>query len=93
MLLGEAVFGVSSGVVYYAALYHAMVLLNASIQAGSAHESLIGLGFALGPAAGLVAAQAGNATGSTTLGLVLIVGPLAAATSVLALRPLFTRAA
>ena len=49
VLLGEAVFGVSSGVVYYAALYHAMVLLNASIRAGSAHESLIGLGFRARP--------------------------------------------
>jgi len=88
VLLGEAVFGVASGMIYYAALYHAMVLLNASIKAGSAHESLIGLGFALGPAAGLVAAQAGNATGSTTAGLVLMVGPLALVTSGLALRPL-----
>jgi len=58
VLLGEAVFGIASGLIYYAALYHAMVLLNASIQAGSAHESLIGLGFALGPAAGLAAPTA-----------------------------------
>ena len=93
VLLGQAIFGISSGLVYYAALYHAMVLLNASIQAGSAHESLIGLGFALGPAAGLIAAQATTATGSHTLGLVLIIAPLAALTTALALRPLTQRTA
>lgn len=90
VLLGEAVFGIASGLIYYAALYHAMVLLNASIQAGSAHESLIGLGFALGPAAGLAAAQAGSATGNDAVGLILILVPLALATVVLALRPLVT---
>ena len=88
VLTGEAIFGIASGIVYYAALYHTMVLLNASIAAGSAHETLIGLGFALGPAIGLLAGVAGHATQNQALGLALVVGPTALLTTLLALRPL-----
>lgn len=50
----EIVFGICEGVVYYAALYYAMVVKNASVGAGGAHESLIGLGYSIGPVCGLI---------------------------------------
>lgn len=56
VLVGELVFGASAGIVYYAAIYYAMLVENASVSAGGGHEGLIGLGFAIGPAAGLAGA-------------------------------------
>ncbi len=53
VLLGEAVFGACGAFTYTAALYYALVVKNASVDAGGAHEALIGLGFAIGPASGL----------------------------------------
>jgi hypothetical protein len=53
VLAGEAVFGVCIGFAYTASLYYALVVKNASVDAGGAHEALIGLGFVFGPAAGL----------------------------------------
>ncbi|MFB3891696.1 MAG: MFS transporter [Phycisphaerae bacterium] len=55
VLAGEAIFGLAAGAVYYGALYYAMVVKNASVAGGGAHEGLIGLGFFLGPGAGLLA--------------------------------------
>lgn len=54
VLAGEVLFGVASALSFYAAIYYAMVLGNAAVGAGGAHESLIGVGFFLGPAAGLL---------------------------------------
>lgn len=54
VLLGEVLFGAASGLTYSAALYYAIVVGNASVEAGGAHEALIGLGLALGPFAGIV---------------------------------------
>jgi predicted MFS family arabinose efflux permease len=53
VLVGEVLFGAAFGVAYYASLYYAMVVQNAAVHAGGAHEQLIGLGFALGPLVGL----------------------------------------
>jgi MFS family permease len=53
VILGEVVFGVGAGFSYTAALYYALVAENASVDAGGAHESLIGIGIALGPLSGL----------------------------------------
>lgn len=54
VVIGEVLFGAAAGLLYTAALYYAQVVQNASVDAGGAHEALIGLGYALGPAAGLV---------------------------------------
>jgi MFS family permease len=54
VLAGEAVFGACIGFAYTASLYYALVVKNASVDAGGAHEALIGLGFVFGPVAGLV---------------------------------------
>lgn len=54
IIIGLAVFGAGQGVVYYAALYYAMSVGRAEVDAGGVHESLIGFGYAIGPLAALV---------------------------------------
>jgi MFS family permease len=54
LIAGEILFGLAAGIIYYASLYHALVIKNAAVEAGGAHEGLIGLGFAIGPIAGLI---------------------------------------
>jgi MFS family permease len=53
VILGEVVFGTAAGFAYTAALYYALVSENASVDAGGAHEALIGIGIGLGPLSGL----------------------------------------
>jgi len=76
VLVGEAVFGFMTGLVYYAALYNAMVVKNAAVDAGSGHEGLIGMGFAIGPAAGLLGLALEPVFGSKMLGALAGIGPL-----------------
>lgn len=68
VLLGEAIFGIAAGMTYYAALYYAMIVQNAAVEAGGTHEGLIGSGFAVGPGIGLIGIYIGGAaTGSVGL--------------------------
>jgi len=60
---GEILFGAAAGFLYTAALYYAQVVQNASVDAGGAHEALIGLGYALGPAAGLIGTALAHGAG------------------------------
>jgi MFS family permease len=53
VLLGEVIFGIAAGFAYTSALYYALVSENASVDAGGAHEGLIGIGIGLGPLSGL----------------------------------------
>ncbi|MEO0483650.1 MAG: hypothetical protein AAF138_08485 [Planctomycetota bacterium] len=53
MLAGLAAFGAGMAVIYCAALYYAMEVGAAEVDAGGAHEALIGVGYAAGPLAGL----------------------------------------
>ena len=76
VLAGEVLFGLAAGMTYYAALYYAMVVKNASVDAGGAHEGLIGAGFALGPAAGLAGIALTPALESKALGTIAGIGPL-----------------
>ena len=76
VVAGELLFGWAVGEVYYAALYYAMVVQNASVEAGGGHEGLIGLGFALGPAAGLVGVAAEPLLGGELAGVLLVGGML-----------------
>lgn len=57
-MLGLVAYGIGMAVVYKAALYYAMEVGQAEVGAGGTHEALIGLGFAGGPALGLLAAGA-----------------------------------
>lgn len=78
VLAGELIFGWAAGEIYYAALYYAMVVQNASVEAGGGHEGLIGLGFALGPAAGLVGVAMKPLLGGELLGVLAVAGALLA---------------
>lgn len=75
VLVGEVVFGLAAGLTYYAALYYAMVVKNAAVDAGGAHEGMIGAGFAIGPAIGLLGLMLTNITGQGA-GMLLGVAPL-----------------
>ncbi len=75
VLLGEVVFGVASGMTYYAALYYAMVMKNAAVEAGGDHESLIGSGFFVGPAIGLGAVYLFGAASTAASAMIVAVAP------------------
>lgn len=91
VLAGEVVFGLAAGMTYYAALYYAMVIENASVGAGGTHEGLIGLGFAVGPAAGLIGIALAPVLGGQVLGTLAGIGPLFIICAARALLSLGTR--
>ena len=64
LVLWQVVLGVTLGIIYSGSLYFGMVLSKGSTEHGGYHEALIGLGWALGPAAGAVAeiVRPGDAT-------------------------------
>ena len=71
MVIGLCLFGAGHGMIYYAALYYALRVGSAQIDAGSVHEALIGLGYVVGPAAGLAGTLLGG--GAWTVVLIWIV--------------------
>jgi hypothetical protein len=89
---GELLFGAAAGFLYTAALYYAQVVQNASVDAGGAHEALIGLGYAVGPAAGLIgsaiASGAGPGTAAYVHGMSIATLPIVVASTLGALWPL-----
>jgi MFS family permease len=88
LLLGETLFGVASAFTYYSALLYALVGRNAAVEAGGAHEGLIGLGFALGPLLGLLASWVGPVGVRSELRVVLTALPFMLLAALLAARPL-----
>jgi MFS family permease len=95
VLIGEVVFGAAAGFAYTAALYYALVSENASVDAGGAHESLIGLGIGLGPLSGLAgqllvgaALPFGAGALGPVLALTLTTTPIIAVCALGSLRPL-----
>ena len=98
VVLGEVIFGVAAGFAYTSALYYALVAENASVDAGGAHESLIGIGIGMGPLSGLagqllVGVSLPFTHGATALGplsaLTFTTAPIIAVCAIGALRPLF----
>ena len=88
MIIGFAAFGAGLGVIYYAALYYAMSVGAAEVDAGGRHEGLIGLGYTAGPSAvllGYIVHAVFNA--DKTWAIVTMVGALFVLASVLAIRP------
>ncbi|MHC4413833.1 MAG: MFS transporter [Planctomycetota bacterium] len=82
MLAGFGCLGVGLGVIYNAALYYAMSVGRARVEAGGTHEGLIGAGYAVGPLAGLAGiAIAGGP------GVVAVVWGILALAGIPALRP------
>ena len=57
MIAWQAVLGLAIGMIYSGSLYFGMVLSEGSTEHGGYHEALIGLGWILGPAAGVGAQQ------------------------------------
>jgi len=54
MIVGLSCFGAGQAIVYSAALYYAMTVGGAEVHAAGKFEMLIGLGYGVGPAVGLV---------------------------------------
>jgi len=76
MLLGEGLFGLCAAFCYTSALYYALVVQNASVDAGGAHEALIGLGFVIGPGAGLLGQVLGSSGLGANAGMLLAMLPI-----------------
>lgn len=55
VLTGLALFGGGMATIYSGALYYAMEVGRAEVEAGGAHEALIGVGYTAGPLCGLAA--------------------------------------
>jgi hypothetical protein len=53
LIAGLVVVGMGIAMTYYAALYYAMAVGNAEVDAGGKHEAMIGVGYTLGPICGL----------------------------------------
>jgi MFS family permease len=76
VIAGEVLFGVLVGVTYHLALYYALVVKNAAVDAGGGHEGLIGLGLALGPAVGLLGDYLAGEGASPLAFILLAAAPL-----------------
>lgn len=70
---GLALVGIGQGLTYYAAIYYALSVGRAEIDAAGTHEGLIGVGYAAGPAAALVGLQLGGGTSVAWVVMVLVV--------------------
>jgi len=81
VLVGELVFGLSAGMTYFASLYYGMGVKNAAVEAGGAHEGVVGGGFALGPCIGLLGRKLAPVLGGAVVGMAAGVGPLLAVCS------------
>lgn len=70
VLIGLSLVGAGQGMTYYSAIYYALAVGNAEVDAAGTHESLIGLGYAAGPAFGLIGITLGGgaAVGWVVLG-------------------------
>lgn len=85
LVMGLALFGIGLGGVYASALYYALEVGQAEVDAGGAHEALIGLGYTLGPLAGLGGLHAASALGrpasspALTLAIIGVIATLAIA--------------
>ncbi len=53
LVIGLAAVGVGHGLLYYSALYYAMRVELADVDAGGTHEALVGVGYVVGPGAAL----------------------------------------
>ncbi|MCA9303931.1 MAG: MFS transporter [Phycisphaerales bacterium] len=54
LVSGLAIMGIGIAMTYCGALYYALAVESAEIDAGGKHEAFIGLGYTLGPACGLL---------------------------------------
>ena len=76
VLIGQVICGAAAAVSYYSALYYAMILHNASVDASGAHEGTAAVGLVVGPGAAMLGGKFGAALTPVTLGAVLGVAPV-----------------
>jgi predicted MFS family arabinose efflux permease len=76
VIVGEMLFGFAAGMSYSSAMYCAMVVKKASVDAGGGHESMIGLGLMIGPLAGLAGEHFRAVSGSFAQGYVTAMAPV-----------------
>ena len=76
VLIGEILFGFAAGMSYSSAMYCAMVVKEASVDAAGGHESMIGLGLIIGPLAGLAGDFIRSVTGSFAQGYITAMAPV-----------------
>lgn len=90
LILGLIALGTGMASVYVGAIYYAMEVGHDRVDAGGAHEALIGVGYAGGPAFGLAATYAAGTTlagGFSADNLMLIgVGVLSVSTAAIVFR-------
>lgn len=70
LIVGLTALGLGQGAIYYSAIYYGLAVGKAEVDAGGIHEALVGAGYFLGPALGLLSLGAG-AGPSAFIGLVL----------------------
>lgn len=81
--IGLVAFGLGQGIVYYAGIYYALAVGHSEVDAGGTHEGLIGVGYAVGPMAGIAAfviadgRQGAFLMGATVLVMVLLASVIA----------------
>lgn len=73
LVLGLVLFGGGMGVTYYAALYYAMSVGRAGVDAGGKHEALIGGGYMIGPIVGLVSMQSASIVGGSAFQAIIYI--------------------
>lgn len=79
LFAGLTIFGLSVAMVYVSSLYYGMETGGANVDDGGRHEAFIGLGYAGGPAFGLLAAAiVGPTSAIVDLAVVALVAPVAA---------------
>jgi hypothetical protein len=72
LVAGLVAIGIGHGLLYYSALYYAMRLERADIDAGGTHEALIGVGYVVGPGAALAGGMWNGAEGIVTVELIVL---------------------
>lgn len=87
VVCGLVLFGVGLGITYFCAIYYALAVGHAAVDAGGGFEALIGVGYMLGPAVGL----SGQAlpSGFEESGTVALAWAVALAAGAVAARPYF----
>jgi MFS family permease len=85
LILGLTLHGLAMSTIYTGAISYAMEVSDAHVDAGGAHEALIGLGYTVGPICGVLAlllARATNSPASFEPTLMTLVGTIALAIAV-----------
>jgi hypothetical protein len=81
VIVGLVVFGAGMGITYYATLYYSLAVGHGAVDAGGSFESLIGVGYSIGPLLGLIGHATGGPgrAGPVTVALTCVVAGAAAA--------------